>query len=574
MSGSALLVREFFQSGDERFLSELESCTEAGSLKSFAEPFHSDRRPFARQALLTYASRCQERRGHRALVKALFKKAEAAQDDELLAVFLVAFDGFRRRVLVRKRRYDIPSRSVVTQQRLVEDRALPHRAPKDKQGKPSWHAARREPGVFSHLTRRYLQRRAWRYFRKLGHRDVPRYRKALLPALLRYEDANLDTVPKLLDSWGLVNALYGASPVLVRAPRAADVRAGHTLEELTPAPFAPAAWKDCFDDVLTLFLEARCAPVRRWALALLRRDYLPNLRDVPLTTVRRVLRHPADDAKALGVELLRAVPTLPSLPIDEWLGFLALEDAAVVGVVVELFKQHVSPARLSLAQCVALGRSPVAPVAELGASWARARPLLSLDELDAALPLLRGTVAHVRADAATWLAGLLNLAEGDAVHLRVRELLDATFDDVRRAGLGLLEKDRRFGDDVRLWQAMAESPWPDVREALLPRLATHGDRFSPASLQAVWASTLLAVRKGSRHKRAAALQVAERLATHADEAAALLPLLAHALRSIRPPERRAALASVAQACFRAPALQAQVAALVPELSFDSAEVAW
>jgi len=60
-------------------------------------------------------------------------------------------------------------------------------------------------------------------------------------------------------------------------------------------------------------------------------------------------------------------------------------------------------------------------------------------------------------------------------------------------------------------------------------------------------------------------QIAERVAAHPDEAAALLPLLSIALRSLRAPERRAALAALVRAVDRQPALAAAVAESVPEL---------
>ena len=70
--------------------------------------------------------------------------------------------------------------------------------------------------LFSLPTRRYLRRRAWRYFRLLGKRDPARYVKAAAGFLTRYTDADTDSDIHLLDNWGLVHALFRDSPALVR----------------------------------------------------------------------------------------------------------------------------------------------------------------------------------------------------------------------------------------------------------------------------------------------------------------------------------------------------------------------
>ena len=96
--------------------------------------------------------------------------------------------------------------------------------------------------------------------------------------------------------------------------------------------------------------------------------------------------------------------------------------------------------------------------------------------------------------------------------------------------------------------------------------------FGPETLRHVWATTLLAVHRGGRAKRAALGQIAARVARRPDEADALLPLLAVALRSVRAPERRTALAAIARAALRQPLLQAALARAIPEIKI-SAEVA-
>ncbi len=560
MAGSKLLVDEYFRTGDPLFLVELASLDDPSGLKALAERWFADARPFAREAVLAIALRSATLRRHRPLIKTLFKKAEAAGDDQLMGHFLVGFDGFQLR------EGGTHSVSFV--------RTIPGHAPVDRSGKPGWPSNRRlDQGIFSRATCRYLQRRAWRYFRRLGHQDPQRYRTAMLATLPLYTEESLSSSVRLLDSWGLVHALYGESPVLNRLAKAADVRAGRTLAELTAAPAFSEVWKTgAFRPLVELFLTAKSNPVRSWALALLRRDYVEAMRDVPMELVRRLLRHDADDAKALGAELLANAEGLATLPMNEWLALLKLEQPAIMPKIVELLRKHVTPDRLDLAQCLSLATSSVAPVAEVGLSWAQTKRVTS-DRLDVLLPFATAKVTSVRAAATAWLVQLLNLAEGNDLAFSVRELLDSSYADVRAAALQLMTKDQRFGGSVVLWTAMSESPWPDVRVALAPVIERHEGAFAIDQLRTVWASTLLAIHRGGRAKRQAVTQLARRLSTSPSEAASLLPLLAHSLRSVRPTERRAALAALSQACFKAPALQASVTLALPELRFIGDEVA-
>ncbi len=109
---------------------------------------------------------------------------------------------------------------------------------------------------------------------------------------------------------------------------------------------------------------------------------------------------------------------------------------------------------------------------------------------------------------------------------------------------------------MTLWQRLLESPYDDVRLALVPHLEAMLSRanlvgglelsheLDPERLRLLWASVLLNVRRGGRVKPGVVQQVAQRLAGRPDEAEQLLPLLGLALRSVRAPERRAALAAV------------------------------
>ena len=103
-SASSLLLDELYDAGDPRFLDEVLASTAARKLRALADRRYGDARPFAREALLRYLDDGCDWPHHRPLVKALFKLAEMAADDEAMGHFLVAFDWPRRRRLKPKRR--------------------------------------------------------------------------------------------------------------------------------------------------------------------------------------------------------------------------------------------------------------------------------------------------------------------------------------------------------------------------------------------------------------------------------------------------------------------------------------
>ena len=231
----------------------------------------------------------------------------------------------------------------------------------------------------------------------------------------------------------------------------------------------------------------------------------------------------------------------------------------------EVIGKHVTPARLTLAECVDLSCAKAAPVAELGLGWAKKKPIRTAADLDAIVLLARAGAPRVREDATAWVIEMLKGAQA-ARPEHVRDLLDARFGDVRAKALDLFAADPRFRDDTGLWAALSETPYDDARGFLLRHLEERRSALSAEATRHLWASTLLSIHRGARDKRAALAQIAARIAERPADADPLLALLGVALRSVRPPERRAALAAVAQAAFRAPALREAIARRLPELT--------
>lgn len=612
-TSSSLLLDELLDAGDVRVLPELLGLRTQKRLASIAQRLFTETRPFARQVLLGYVDDGCDRPGHRVFVKTLFKAAEKANDLELLGRFAVAFDRLVRRRLVTQSRWDWQNRRAVSEQVLLEPKELLRRLPRWRgAGKRTylnpitgmttrvrrpfipltnahhqwgrnprtnrWESIpvaggeeRADPLRFSFSTRRYLQRRTWRAFRRLSKQSAFDYRKAVLPVLGGYRDEHLASTEALLDAWFLVHALYGRSEVLNRAPLGVKLATGRTLKELQFAPFAPDAWKDCRDPLLELLLTAHSRPVRRFAVWALETHHAAELDGLPAARMIPLLKSPHEEVQALGGRILRSAKGLEALPISDWLELLSISNPDVMLSVCEAVKQHVAPSRLSLEQCVQLACSRAAPVAELGLAWAKARPIRTARELETLLRLRNAESPQVRQQGVEWVAQQLIL-EDTARPLLVRELLDARHVDVRKTAMDLMQKDTRFGEAVELWLAMSETPYADVRDRFLTEFEAREARFSPDTLQRVWATTLLSVRRGSRAKRHAARQVADRLVAKPEEAAGLVKLLGYTLRSVRHAERRAALAQVVRAATLDSKLMELLARELPELKFVGAEV--
>lgn len=570
---SWLALEEHFASGDDRFLGEVLASSAAGKLGALAEKWGKDARPWARRMLLAYIDDGCDRPHHKPLVKRLYKLVEAAGDDEAMAHFLVAFDRLGRRILRTLKESQYQGSTWVTVERwsLEQDPSLPGRLAVPGGGKP------RESLLFSRATRRYLARRASRYFRQLGHRDVARYRRALCVALPLYRDRALGSAARLLDAWGLLHALYGHSPVLNRAPRGLRLAEGKSLGELAPAPQFAQAWTDAeaFSSLLALVAAAQSRTVRGWSAAILRRHHAAALAELGLAELRPLIGSPHEEAMRLGIELLPRLGGLELLPVGDWLELLAIEHLDALAEIARLAEQVIAPARLTLAQCLALAGAKAAAVAMLGLGWARGKPVGSAGELRAVLALASSGVAGVRAAAARWALELL--ATHPAATLEhLRDLCDAPHRDVRELALAAIAASvagdaalARAAADPTLWFALTESPYDDVRAFVLAHAARWRDEAPPDSLRRLWTTAILAVHRGSAAKARVPRQIAERLAAHPEEAPALLPVLGLALRSVRPAERALALGALARALRADAALGELAQRLLPELTLSN-----
>ncbi|HET9959587.1 MAG TPA: hypothetical protein VFQ61_34080 [Polyangiaceae bacterium] len=568
-ASSALLIDVYFAAGDARFLEEVLHFDGARKLAELAEPWFEDPRPFARQALLAYVDDGCHRAEHKGLVKRLFKLAEGARDTELMAHFLVAFDRLTRRPLLTVGHTWEPetgkARPILELRNdpLVPERIAPAARAGARAKSPSGSTkAKSELAEFTRSTRRYLVRRALRYFRKIGYRAPLAYRAGVLTALRLYRDEHLNTVGRLLSAWGLMHVLYGRSPVLRRRPNGLLLADGRTLAELSPMPLFPAAWESAFSDLLQLVQGAPSRTVRAFALELLRSGYTKPLAALPFSDIKSLVLAEHEEAQVLGVELFLRAPGLERVTIQDWLELLGAENLEVLAAVCDRAAALVSGTRLGLDACIQLALAPAAPLAALGFAWLKEKPIRTRLELEALLRLARAKVASVRKDAVHYVAGLL-MSAPFAERSHTRELCDAQHVEVR--GEGLRVAAARFGEDIELWSELCESPYPDVRSFVLQRAALFR-HAAPESLARVFAATLCALAGASRDKQRVSRELLERLAATPSEAPTLLPLLRVVLMSVHPAERNLGLVTLTRAALRDSELRRLTQQSFPELS--------
>jgi hypothetical protein len=552
--GSTLLLDELFAAGDARFLDEVLGCGRAGEKKlaALAEPWLSDARPAMRRALLAYVDDGCDRQHHKGLVKHLFKLAEERGDDELMAHFLVAFDRLSHRHVVERTTWE--AGGMVQRKTLASDPVVPERL-RSGQSHPR----------FTRATRRYLARRAFRYFRTIGRSDPARYGQGIRAALVLYEDGRLDAPERLLDAWGLLHVLYAWSPVLERDPRGIRIAEGMQIAGLEPAPYWPAAWRGVRDALLEIVAAARSRTVRAWTVAWLKKEYAAELDGVPVTQVRALLASPHDEAVRLGAELLGRAAGLATLPVAEWLALLSIESLEALPLVCAAFERNVAPPRLTLAQCAELAMSRAAPVAELGLRWATDKVAGEADLVHVARTA-EAPVEGVRVAGARWLLERLDGAPSRRGAL-LRDLLDGRFADVR--ALAAAYADAKHADlALPLWLSLLESPYDDVRALVVKHAAAWQAEVGPDEMRHLAATVILAVHRGAGAKQTMLRRIADRVGAHPDEADRLLPILAMALRSVRAPERTGALLAVARATLADAALREAVGRHFPDLVVD------
>lgn len=586
---AARFALECFDRQDDRFVAAVRDLHDPVQLAELADRWKRDTRPWAREQGLAYLRLPLDCFGHEPLVKRMFKQAEAEGDDEWLAAFLVAFDRLIRRVRRTRWRYDPQTRSswqeeVVQTPRDALRQARTRSARDPRTGRSVTVTVQATPAgrLFSYRTRYHLRRRAWRYFRRLGFQRPADYVAAICRALADYEDDDLNRGEHLLECWGLMHACFAEHPALEFAATRISVKPGGALSELSPAPAFSSLWADASaaPRLLSLLSAARSGLVRGWAIQLLRRAHAARLREFDVSLLVPLLLHSSADVRQFAAEAFNESERLKTISLEEWLSLLKANDPLVLALVCDAMRRHVSGDGLSLEQAVTLACAKAAPVARLGLDLVRERPATSVDERAALADLAEAQCPALAAEITTFALRAFSQPETydrDAV----TRFFDGALAEMRAAAWSWLAPESPGYGDAALWSRLCETPYDDVKLRLIEALDRRAAVSSPAAslskrsdeappcdeeLAGLWCSVLLGVHRGGRQKQRAIAQLGRALEQSPQQAESLLPVLAVALRSLRAPERRAALAAFVTALERRPELEAKAARFLPELN--------
>jgi hypothetical protein len=558
-------------------------------LAGLADRWKKDPRPWAREQVFAYLGLPMDCQGHHPVVKRLFKHAEASHDHELMAAFLVAFDRLVRRQRRVRYRYDFQARQASQVEELYAPR---NQIVAQSTGRQYFQNPRtgehvnsarnvrvpRHGLLFSYTTRGYLRRRACRYFRRLGFQRPTEYCPAVAVALGQFRDQDLAKGENILDSWSLLHIAFRASLVLAFKRRFVEIAEGKTLGMLEAAPQFPELWKkpEAGPLLLRLVAKAESRLVRVWAIHLVKRDHLATLRTVSADQLLLLLDHDSEEVQQFGADLLDTLTGIGAWPLSLWLQLLETRSVTALAAICEAMARHVTPERVSFDQCVTLACARATPVARLGLSWL-GKQTVSRDQDRSAL----GRLAEVRCDAVGVDAATYALSVIGAAHFYQTDCVSPFFDSlntqVRRGALNWLSPVSPGFEDAALWSRLLETPYDDVRLWLVDQLKTRARQIpSPSALRRqdlsmVWTSVLLGIQRGGRAKLTALRQISQAIARQPERAEQLVPVLAVAIRSVRPPEARAGLAALLAAVSAQPNLEATLARYLPELRLSPGE---
>jgi hypothetical protein len=579
----SLLINEYLNAEDSRFVDTLRQIRSPKFLAGLADRWKKDPRPWARQQIFDYLARPLDRPGHQPVVKQLFKQAEANQDDELMAVFLMVFDRLVRRELDTRSRWDSETSSVVHEEILTTPRNCliqpsTRNIRNPATGDEMTYTPKQPRGgrLFGYHTRYYLRRRAWRYFRKMAYRRPDAYTQAVSRALAQYRDEDLSEGENVLDSWGLVHICFGEHEALEFQATHIVLKEGRSLGDLSPAPYFSEAWQTPkgAELLFSLLWQANARLVRVWTIQLLRRVRQTVAIDLAPEQLLRFFDHDDVEVQQFGAELLESSPGLEKMPVSFWLKLLKTKNLTVLETVAQKFLELVSAERLDLQQCLELASAKTAPVARLGLSFLKSRSFASPQERSALRQLGQARCAAIGKELGNWALTILGRAGIYDVE-QVQPFFDSLLFEIRQAAWDWLVTPESPGyNDPVLWSRLTESPFDDIRLRLIDHL--HARSKLPSvngDLANVWTTVLLGVHRGGRQKAKAVRQAGAAIQQDPSRTESLLPVLAVAVRSVRRPEARAGLAAVVQAVEAHPEIAPLVKKFLPELELSPAEAA-
>jgi hypothetical protein len=207
-------------------------------------------------------------------------------------------------------------------------------------------------------------------------------------------------------------------------------------------------------------------------------------------------------------------------------------------------------------------------------NYLRARAIETPEDREAIAAVSAAQCNALGKEIAGWALGILGTKEVYDVELICRFFDSLLYEIRQRAWEWLTPECPGYGDPV-LWSRLVETPYDDIRLRLVDLLEKR-TRLPGADadlLTSIWCSVLLAVHRGNRQKRKAIRQVGEAIQRDPSRADQLLPVLAVAIRSVRPSEAGPGLAAIAAALEARPELAPVVQRSFPELRLPPVEAA-
>lgn len=502
----------------------------------------------------------------------------------MLGHFMVAFDRMVRRSRVPRYLWNSATKESLREERLF---AKPNRTVVDQTGRSmeygtgKWKRSVPLPDIinkprnrlFRHKTRNHLRRSVWRHFRRLSYREPQQYLASIAAALVQYHDEDFKAGENIIDNWSLMHACYFHSDTVQFSAAHTNLVKGQSLASLAAAPYRPELWKlpEACELLLKIVEHAESSLSRIWAIELLQKDHLAAAEQTSVTTLIALLRHRDQRVQEFAREMFSQSPALATLPISSWLMLCELSGFENLAMICGAMKTHVTAARLDNHQLLRLTTAAPATVAETGFQMLQERHAeraLSTPELQT---LSRAKCESSAETIARWGLKQLNHETRYSTE-SVLEFFDSLLQPMRAAATEWLEQpDSRGYEDPILWARLTETPFDDVRLRLVQCLdkRTQLPGVDAGSLTHVWCSVLLGVHRGGRTKAKAMSQMQAAVLAKPENADSLLPVLAVAVRSLRAPERRSALSTLASLLVRQPQLQSAIQRHLPELTWGS-----
>jgi hypothetical protein len=408
---------------------------------------------------------------------------------------------------------------------------------------------------------------------------------AIARSLILYRDEDLEQGEYLLDSWTLMQACFGKHSAVEFGTSLIKLRPERTLGELSPAPRFLELWQkpESCDVLLLLVLEARSRPMRVWAIEMLKAHHAQHLKKLPAEELLELLTSPCEEVQQFAAELLEHAEGLETWPLSVWLPLLETDNLTALETICRVMAAKVTGARLSLADCLRLSTAEPTPVARLGFGYLQARSITLPEDRQSLTALSEAQCQAIAGELAAWALPILGSAD---VYERdnVLPFFDSLSLPTRKAAWDWLlnesvPSNASAYDDPVFWCRLLETPFDDVRLQLIDVLERRSNRTFPRpdaeALTSVWCGVLAGVHRGGRQKRKAIHQVSVALQKQPSRADSLLPVFALALRSIRGPEMREALAAVTHLVESQPELAASINKHLPEVQMQAlGETVW